>query len=73
MDEPQNSPLSREEMQRRWPSATTRERRDMVRRVLASERNTPGGAARDRRSKMIVYGAVGLVIIGGFIYQLFAR
>lgn len=73
MDEPQNSSLSREEMQRRWPSATSRERRDMMRRVLASERSTPAGAARDRRSKMIVYGAAGLVILGAFMYQLFAR
>jgi hypothetical protein len=73
MDEPQKTPLSRVEMRRRWPSATTRERRDMMRRVLASERSTPEGAARDRRWKMMVYGAAGLTVIGAFVYQLFTR
>jgi hypothetical protein len=73
MDESKNPPLSREEMQRRWPSATPRERRDMVRRVLASERSTPEGAKRERRSKVIVYGAVGLIVVGMFIYRLFAQ
>lgn len=71
MDEPQSEQLtSREEMQRRWKSATPRERRDLMRRVQADERNTPEGAARDRRRRMIVYGVVGLIILCGFVYQL---
>lgn len=70
MDERENGPLSREEMQLRWQSSTTRERRDMMRRVADSERSTPEGAARDRRLKTIVYGVIGLVIVCGFVYQL---
>ncbi|NLU71156.1 hypothetical protein HCC61_00285 [Streptomyces sp. HNM0575] len=73
MDEPQMEPISREEMQDRWQSATPRERRDMMRRVLASEKNTPEGAARDRRRKLIVYTVVGLVIACSFAYQLLTK
>ncbi|OEV29795.1 hypothetical protein AN219_14525 [Streptomyces nanshensis] len=59
-------------MQQRWQSASPKERRAMMRRVLATERETPEGAARYRRRKTIVYSVVGLVIFCGFVYQLLA-
>lgn len=73
MDEAESGPLSREEMQQRWRSASPRERREMMRRVRASERSTPEGAARDRRRKTIVYSTVGLIIACAFVYQLVGR
>jgi hypothetical protein len=72
-ENPQDAPLTREEMQLRWPSATPKERREMMRRVMEHELNTPEGAARDRRRKAIVYGVVALIITGGIAYQLLTR
>ncbi|MFI9764892.1 hypothetical protein ACIHFB_44005 [Streptomyces sp. NPDC051963] len=73
MENPQDAPLTREEMQRRWPSATPQERREMMRRVREHELNTPEGAARDRKRKAIFYGVLALIIIGGLAYQLLTR
>jgi hypothetical protein len=73
MENPKDAPLTREEMQLRWSSATPKERRKMMHRVMEHELNTPEGAARDRRRKAIFYGVLALIIIGGVAYQLLTR
>ncbi|GAA2468195.1 hypothetical protein GCM10010405_61080 [Streptomyces macrosporus] len=45
----------------------------MLRSALAHERDTPEGAARDRKRKLIFYTFLTAVIIGGAVYQLLTQ
>lgn len=65
-----HAPATREELRLRWPSATPRERRAMMRGVSEHERHTPEGAARDRKRKAIFYTLVFLIVAGGFVHRI---